>query len=195
MPNARRSLRLSVPPLWLIGVCLFLPTVRACSKMESPASLLVGDKGAFVALLAPYLVAQFLAILTIVALGRDRVGRGVSIAAAALATAAAASSVMLATVFFHSRSVTESLWSLGSAAAFVAGVVVMVRARRLEPWARLVRLHAAYAIFTLPLAAFLCRIAVEDGPGKLGIGAPLFVAAVVALAALHLRPRAASLSV
>ena len=70
MPNARRSLRLSIPPLWLIGVCLFLPTVRACSKMESPASLLVGDKGAFVALLAPYLVAQLLVILTIVALGR-----------------------------------------------------------------------------------------------------------------------------
>ena len=63
----------------------------------------------------------------------------------------------------------------------------MVRARKLEPWLRLQRLHAAYTIFTLPLAVLLARIGCEDGLRKLGFGAPLFLAAVAALAIVQAR--------
>jgi hypothetical protein len=63
----------------------------------------------------------------------------------------------------------------------------MWHAQRLEPFARLGRFHAAYTIFTLPVAALLCRIAIGDGLHKVGIGAPLFVAAVAALAFVHAR--------
>ena len=181
-------LRFSAPPLWLIGVCLFLPTVRACSKMESPASLLGGDGGFFVALLSPWLVAQLLGILAIVALARGRVGRGITVGSAILTLSAAASSVVLAAVSCFDRAkLSEQLWSCAAGVAFVAGVVVMWRARRLEPFARLSRFVAAYTLFTLPVAALLCRIAVEDGLHKIGIGAPLFVGAVAALAFLHAR--------
>lgn len=189
MPNARCSLRLSVPPLWLIGVCLFLPTVRACSKMESPATLMRGDHGFFVALLSPYLVAQLLGILAIVALARGRVGRGLGVSSAILTLLAAASTVTLAVVGLGERSphFTERLWSCAAGIAFLGGVLVMWRARRTEPFERLARLHAAYTIFTLPLAALLCRIAFEDGLHKIGYGAPLFLAAEAALAVLAFR--------
>ena len=187
MANPRRTLRLSVPPLWLIGLCLFLPTVRACERMESPAEFLAGDKGWFIALLMPYVVAQGLAILAIVALARGRIGRGVSAATAALVLAAGASSVALAMVGLDGHRLDEELWSGGAGAAFVAGAIVMLRARRLEPWARLARLHAAFTIFTLPLATLLVRIAIGDGLHKIGIGAPLFVAAVAALVVVHAR--------
>ncbi|HEY2746112.1 MAG TPA: hypothetical protein VGL86_15860 [Polyangia bacterium] len=188
MPTPRRSIRFSVPPLWLIGVCLFLPTVRACEKLESPAQFLVGDKGWFVALLAPYVVAQLVAILAIVALARGFVSRRINIATTLLVLAAGASPVALTLVCFDGTPrLIELIWSGLAGVAFLAGAAVMLRARKLEPWARLQRMHAAYTIFTLPLAALLARIAVEDGLHKIGFGAPLFLAAVAALAIVHAR--------
>lgn len=187
MANPRRTLRRSIPPLWLIGLCLFLPAVRACSRVESPAEFLVGDGGWFIALLTPYVVAQILGILAIVALARGRVGRGLTVASAGLALAASASAVALSTVGFDGRRFDEAVWSALAGAAFVAGVLVMVRARRLEPWTRLARLHAAFTIFTLPVATLLLRIIIGDGIHKVGVGAPLFVAAVAALVVVHAR--------
>jgi hypothetical protein len=188
MPAPRRSIRFSVPPLWLIGVCLLLPTVRACEKLESPAQLITTEKAWFAALLAPYIVAQLIAILAVVALARGFVSRRITIATALLALAAGASAVVLAIVGFEAHAhVQEQIWSGLAGLTFLAGVAVMVRARKLEPWARLSRLHAAYTIFTLPLAALLARIACEDGIHKMGFGAPLFVAAVAALAIVHAR--------
>jgi hypothetical protein len=185
--GTRRSLRLSLPPLWLIGVCLFLPTVRACEKMETPAQFLLDDKGFFLALLTPYLVAGAIAVLGIVALARGEVSRRISMATAGLVLTAGASTVTLALVGLDGRHLVELFWSVWSGVAFVGGVIVMLRARRLEPWTRLARLYAAYTIFTLPLAALLCRIAFDDGLRKIGFGAPLFVGAVAALALIHAR--------
>ncbi len=188
MPTPRRSIRFSVPPLWLIGVCLFLPTVRACSKLESPAQLLVDDKPWFTALLAPYLVAQLIAILAVVALARGLVSRRITIATALATLAAGSSAVMLTIIGFDEHPhLEDQIFSVLAGIAFVAGVAVMLRARRLEPWTRLSRLHTAYTIFTLPLAALLARIAIEDGLHKMGFGAPLFLGAVAALAIVQAR--------
>jgi hypothetical protein len=179
---ARRSLALSVPPLWLIGVCLFLPTVRACEKLESPASLLWGSPPFFTGLLAPYLVAQLLAIVVIVALSRGRVTRLATGAAAVLVALSGASSVLLAVSGIDGHRPAEAAWCVGAGAAFAAAFAVMLRARTLEPWTRLCRFVLAYTIFTLPLATFLARIVVSDGVHRVGIGAFAFLAAVAALA-------------
>lgn len=185
--GARRALKLSVPPLWLIGVCLFLPTVRACEKMESPASLLWGSPPFFAGLLAPYLLAQLLAIVVIVALARGRVTPLAMRAAALLVVLSGASALLLAVSGIDGHRPSELLWCLFAALAFVAASVVMLRARTLDPWTRLARLIAAFTLMTLPLAAFLARIVVGDGVHKVGIGAFAFLAAVAALAVVHAR--------
>jgi hypothetical protein len=187
MPTGRRSLMRSLPPLWLIGVCLFLPTVRACEKMESPASLLWGSKPFFAALLAPYLVAQLLVVIAVVALARGRVGKLVTGATAALVVAAGASAVVLTLTGFEHSNGTEQAWSCFAAGCFVAGVAVMIRARSFEPWNRLAHFYAAYTIFTLPVASLLARILVGDGIHKVGFGAFLFLGAVAALVGVHAR--------
>src|SRR5436305_21359 len=67
--RSRRAAWLSSPFLWLIGVTLFLPTVRACDRVETPAHLIQGSP-MFAGLLAPFLVAELLAILILVPLLR-----------------------------------------------------------------------------------------------------------------------------
>lgn len=182
MSGPRRSLKFSLPPLWLIGLCLFLPTVHGCHALESPAQLMWGAPLPLVAMLSPYLVAQLLVIVAVVALGRGRVGPLVTRATAALAGAAATSAAMLAFVGFDGHDLTALLWRVFAGVCLAGGVALLVRARRLEPWARLVRYHAAYSIFTLPMAALLLRIVVEDGPHRVGVGAWVFLAAFLALA-------------
>ena len=184
---ARRALKLSVPPLWLIGVCLFLPTVRACEKMESPASLLWGLPPFFSGLLAPYLVAQLLAIVVIIALARGRVSPWATRAAALFVVLSGASPVLLAVSGIDGHRSSEALWCLFAAVSFVAAIVVMLRARSLDPWLRLERFVAAFTLMTLPLATFLGRIVVGDGVHKVGIGAYGFLAAFAALAVVHAR--------
>ncbi len=187
MPTGRRSLMRSLPPLWLIGVCLFLPTVRACERMESPASLLWGEKPFFLGLLAPYLVAQLLVVITIVALARGRVSPFITRATAILVMLAGASAALLSVTGIEGRNATEQAWCVFAGGCFAAAVAVLVRARALEPWTRLAHFHAAYTIFTLPLAALLARILVGDGIHKVGYGCFLFLAAFAALAGVHAR--------
>ncbi len=187
MSAPRRWTKLSLPPLWLIGLCLFLPTVRACEKLESPAQLLWGSKPLFVALLAPYLVAAPLVVVGVIALGRARVTPPLGRAAIALAVGAAASAAVLAALGLDGRDFVAQLWRAFAALALVAGAVVLVRARRLEPWARFGRTYAAYTIFTLPMAALLARIVVADGPQRCGVGAFVFLAAFAALVVVHAR--------
>ena len=185
MSGPRRSLKFSLPPVWLIGVCLFLPTVRACEKLESPAQLLWGAKPAFVALLSPYLVAPLLLILGVVALGRGRVAPLLARVTAVVAGIAGSSAAMLTWLGFDGHDAATELLRGFAGACLAGGAIVMVRARRHEPWTRLVRLHAAYTIFTLPLAAFLARILVGDGPRGVGVGAWCLSAAVAALVVVH----------
>lgn len=176
----------SLPPLWLIGVCLFLPTVRACEKLESPASLLWGSPPFFTGLLAPYLVAQLLAIVVVVALARGRVTPLLTRATAVLVGLASASSALLALVGIERRNrLDEQLWSVFAGLCFVAAAFVIVRARRFAPWTRLAHFLAAYTIFTLPMATLLARIMVSDGVHKMGYGAFVFFAAYATLVSVH----------
>lgn len=176
-----------MPPLWLIGVCFFLPTVRACEKMESPASLLWGSPPFFTGLLAPYLVSTLLAVVVIVALARGHVSAWATRAAALLVVLSGASAVLLAVVGIDRPRLSELPWCLLAGASFIAAIVVMLRARALEPWLRLSRFVAAHTLMTLPLATFLARIVVGDGVHRVGIGAFAFLAAFAALAVVQAR--------
>jgi hypothetical protein len=161
--------------------------VHGCRTLQSPAQLAWGAPLPLIALLSPYFVAQLLVIVGVVALGRGRVGSLATRATAALAAVAASSAAMLALVGFDGHDLAAQLWRAFAGLCLAGGVVVLVRARRLDPWTRLCRYHAAYAIFTLPMAALLLRIVVEDGPHRVGVGAWAFLAAFVALAVVHLR--------
>lgn len=187
MSGPRRSLKFSLPSLWLIGLCVFLPTVQGCHSLQSPAQLMWGAPLPLLALLSPFVVAQLLVIVAVVALGRGRVGPLHMRATVALAAVAASSAAMLAFIGFDGHDLTAHLWRLFAGACLVAGVAVLVRARRREPWTRLSRCHTAYALFTLPMAALLVRIVVEDGPHRVGVGAWAFLAAFVALAVVQVR--------
>src|SRR4051812_41800428 len=116
MDRPRRALLRSVPGLWLIGVCLFLPMVRACEKLESPAQLIRDEPLPFTAMLSPLLVAEALAVVTIVALARGYVSRRLSRLTLALVVAAAPSSLALTAPVVLARYSDEKLWGLYAAA-------------------------------------------------------------------------------
>ena len=188
MERSRRSVLLSVPPLWLIGVCLFLPTVRACERMESPATLIQGGPWPFLALLSPYVVAELLAVLAIVALARNRLTPLITRATTALVVAAASSSIWVIVVaYFDRRHPRELAWGLFAVGCVAAAGVICWRARRQEAWTRQARLLTAYTLFTLPLGTMLVRMGIEDGLHRLGYGAYGFLAALVALVVIHSR--------
>jgi hypothetical protein len=189
MDRARRLLVRSVPSLWLMGVCVFLPMVRACEKLESPASLIRGEPLPFAAMLSPLVVAELIAILLIVMLARGYVSRALSRLAFALVLAASSSSLALTAPFLLARHADEQLWGLYAAACFVAAATLLWRARRLDGWQWPARLVGVFAVLTLPVATLLARIIVEDGPHKVGVGAWLFLAAEATLLALHARWR------
>src|SRR4051794_8878780 len=188
MSTSRRSLKRSLPPLWLMGVCLFLPAVRSCNQLESPAQLLWDSKPWFAMMLSPYVVAQLLVVVAIVALARGAVGRLGTWATAALVALTASSAGILAVLGFDGHDATAQLWRLFAAVAFVGGAIVYARALRLaEPWTRLWQLQRAYVLFTLPMAALLARIVAGDGPRRVGVGAFVFLAAYAALVVVHTR--------
>jgi hypothetical protein len=187
MQTSRRSLKLSLPPLWLMGVCLFLPAVRSCENLESPAQLLFDSKPLFAMMLSPYVVAQALVVVAVAALALGRVGRFATWATALLAGVAAASAGVLAVLGFDGHSLSDQLWRLFAAVCLAGGVLVFARALRRDEWTRLLRLHAAYTIFTLPMAALLARIVVGDGVDRVGVGARLFLLAYGALVVVHAR--------
>ena len=187
MQTSRRSLKLSLPPLWLMGVCLFLPAVRSCENLESPAQLLFDSKPLFAMMLSPYVVAQALVVVAVAALALGRVGRFATWATALLAGVAASSAGVLAVLGFDGHSLSDQLWRLFAAVCLAGGVLVFARALRRDEWTRLLRLHAAYTIFTLPMAALLARIVVGDGVDRVGVGARLFLLAYGALVVVHAR--------
>jgi hypothetical protein len=68
--QARKAALLSSPFLWLIGVTLFLPTVRACEDVVSPAQLIHDKPLPFALMLSPFCCGELLAILLLVPLLR-----------------------------------------------------------------------------------------------------------------------------
>ena len=185
MPTSRRSLKLSLPPLWLMGVCLFLPAVRSCEKLVSPAQLLSDSKPLFAMMLSPYVVAQLLVIVAVVALARGRVTPFATWATALLAGITASSAVVMVGMPDGTicPRICRSCWpssrsSAAQSCSCARGVPTSGRA--------ILRLHAAYTIFTLPMAVLLARIVIGDGPRRVGVGAWLFLVAYAALVAVQL---------
>jgi hypothetical protein len=188
MERSRRAALFSVPPLWLIGVCLFLPTVRSCDHMESPAQLIRGGKWLFMSgMLAPFLLAELLAILIIVMLARGYVGKWIGRATLALVIGCAASPVILAVCDVTSHHLGEQAWALAGFGAVAAAAVVLWRARAVTAFARQAHYLAAFAFLNLPLALLLVRILVEDGRRNVGIGGWIYLGASATLAAIHAR--------
>jgi hypothetical protein len=190
MERSRRAALFSVPPLWLIGVCLFLPTVRSCDHMESPAQLIRGGKWLFMSgMLAPFLLAELLAILIIVMLARGYVGKWIGRATLAVVVASAASPATLALCDATSQHLDEQAWALLGFAALIGAAVVLWRARAVTEFERQAHYLAAFALLNLPLATLLTRILVEDGRRNIGVGGWIYLGASITLAAIHLRRR------
>jgi hypothetical protein len=193
MEPSRRAALLSAPPLWLIGVCLFLPTVRSCDHLVSPAQLLRNDPLLMSGLLSPFLVAEALAIVVIVCLVRGHLGKWLRRAAAALVVLSLSSPalMLLALVVQISHgSASEHLTSdvcavLAVYAALVGGLAFLWRARRVDGFDRLVKLLAAFTVTTLPSAGLLTLELVEGGPKQVGIGGWGFLGATCALVVIH----------
>jgi hypothetical protein len=187
MERSRRAALFSVPPLWLIGVCLFLPTVRSCDHMESPAQLVRGQPLFMGGMLSPFLLAELLAILVIVTLARGHVGKWIGRATLALVVLTAASPAILGVCDVASRRIEEQAWGLVAFGAIVAAAVVLWRARRVTAFGRQAHLLAAFAFLNLPLATLLTRILVEDGRRNVGVGGWIYLGASLTLVAIHAR--------
>jgi hypothetical protein len=187
MERSRRAALFSVPTLWLIGVCLFLPTVRSCDHMESPAQLVRGNPPFMGGLLSPFLLAELLAILVIITLARGHVGKWIGRATLALVVLVAASPAILGVCDFTSRHIEEQAWGLVALAALVAAAVVLWRARRVTSFARQAHFLAAFAFLNLPLATLLTRMLVEDGRRNVGVGGWIYLGASLTLVAIHAR--------
>jgi hypothetical protein len=172
--------------MWLIGVCVFLPTVRCCQRMESPASLVREGPLLFAGLLAPFFVAELLCILGIVALARNRTTRLLTGATIALVFAAAGSGSLFGFMsLWDKHSPFEHAWGVLMLTLVAAGMVMMMRARWQNSWARQADLYAAFTLFALCLAIQMARIVADDGVRHLGIGGWLYLAATGALVAIH----------
>jgi hypothetical protein len=173
MERSRRSVLFSLPPLWLIGVCVFLPTVRCCERMESPASLVYGGPYLFAGLLAPFFVAELLA---------NRTTPRLTAATVVLVFLSAASGSLFGFMsLWDKHSPFEHAWGVLMLTLVAAGLVMLVRARFCQSWARQADLYAAFTVFALCLAIQMGRVVAEDGLRHLGIGGWLYLAAVAAL--------------
>lgn len=188
MERSRRSVLLSVPPLWLIGVCLFLPTVRSCERMESPAMLVRGGPLFFSGFCSPYLFAELLAVLAIVALAGQRVTPRLQRATLAAVVLSSASAVILAAMGMRAVvSAGERVWSLFAAGCVIAAFTTLWRARRDDQWSRFAASLRAYVVLALPMTTHLARIGIEDGAHRLGWGAYVYFVAAAALCVIHVR--------
>lgn len=186
MERSRRAALWSVPPLWLIGVCLFLPTVRSCDHMESPAQLVRGQPLFMSGMLSPFLLAELLAVVVIVALARRHVGKWLGRAALSVGLLALASPAILAVCDLATRHLDEQAWGLFAVGNFAVAAWVLWRARAASGFDRLALVVGAFTAATVPLATLLARILVEDGRRNVGVGGWCFLAATAALVAIQL---------
>jgi hypothetical protein len=170
MERNRHATFLSAPGLWLLGVSLFLPTVRACERMESPASL-VRDSWPFAAMLAPYLLADVLLVLVVIALCRVVVPRFCSRAMLALVPLAAASPACLVYAGLDHPHGNDATLAIVAGLSLIVAVNVWIFALRGAGWRRMALLVATFAILSTPLGCLLALIVFEDGPHRVGIGA------------------------
>jgi len=142
------------PLLWLLGLCAFMPLMRACNEVQTPAQLMAGSPG-FVALFAPYALALPLALATMWALKR---GPGGGTAAFSLLAAAATliSPVLILWVELDERHGRFAFVRMGfEALALLAALLVLVRALVVRGWRRQAAALTAFALAALPLGVML----------------------------------------
>lgn len=175
---------LSTPCLWLIGVTLFLPSVRGCHEMQSPAQLMAEDPLRNVFWLSPFLVAELLAILTLIPLLK-KVEPSWRIWGLSLATVIPAfGSPAFFLVIVEREKPLFQWYAAGAALSVGLALALIVSGARKRGWPRHVHLLAAFTSLTLPLATFAAQIFIMDGPKAVSIGAYTFVAATAGLTLL-----------
>lgn len=182
----RRAASLSSPFLWLMGVTLFLPLVKACERVESPAQLVSDGAPLFLALLSPFLVAGLLAIVILVALlKRVEPSRRTWLAALSTVLPVLGSPSVLSFVFLDKpRGFVDYAYAAGSAEAILLALFVLVVGARRRGWARLMSTVAAFTILSLPMTIFFVHGLIEDGVGHIYVGGVTFTVAMLGLSLL-----------
>jgi hypothetical protein len=173
--------------LWLIGVTLFLPTVRACEAVESPAQLVRDEPLRFGPLLAPFLLAELLLILVLVPLlRRVEPSRRNWLAALATVLPVFASPALLVFVFVSDGSSrVDHLYVAGCVVAMLLALVLLVAGARRRGWPALMSTVCAFTLLTLPLTVWFVQGLVEDRTlSHIYIGSVTFVFAMLGLTSL-----------
>jgi hypothetical protein len=170
--------------MWLVGLCLFLPCVQSCQHVTSPVELLADEPQLTLPLLAPFVLAQPLAIITIVALLR-RVppGRRLGALSTILAWLTLASPLLVAAL---DRADGLSPWQLRVAvdvAAMVGALALAWPRRDVAGWQRHAQRLTAFALASLPLGMLMLRLGFAH---DLRLGGWLAMPALLALPAITL---------
>lgn len=175
-----------MPPLLLIACAFFLPTIRVCNTVESPASLTAEG---LVWIVPWYLCALVLAAVTVVALVKLRAPSRAGWIAGGLAVGscgcvAVAGLVAVAPEFVTNDDGAAAMLLLLALPVCVAlGGVLAQRARRHRGWPAWTRLLLVYWLMLLPLVVLLAHAALEksDRTETFGIGAYVVLAGIAAL--------------
>jgi hypothetical protein len=189
--RSRLGALFSTPFLWLIGVATFLPTVKACERVESPASLIRGGPLPFSLLLSPFVVAELLAVIILLAgLLRAEPSRRWWLATLALVVPAFSSPATLVYCFCDKPThLTDQLYILGSALASLAALVILIRGVRADGWGRILASVRAFTVLSLPLAVWFVHLELEEHLRHVYAGGPLFVGGMIGLVAVAARFR------
>ncbi len=195
----RRTSGRTVPPLVLVVCAFFLPTLRVCNVVETPADFVADG---LVWIVPWYLSAFVVAAVTVVALIKLRAPARpgwivAGIGVGCCACVALAGVVAAAAALPDGRDTLVAMLVLaGLLICLGASVQIVRRARAHHGWKAWTRLLLLQWVLLLPLVALLILFALDGGDSKptLGIGAYVVFAAVAALgvvlAPLFLRPGA-----
>lgn len=154
--RARRASAANTAALWALVVAFFVPCVRICGRVESPAEVVAKDPPFALVALPTYLLALALALSTMVFLSRSigptdgarRVYR-VLLALYGLVASGAALAILGGAIADARSPLAFSLGVLMLGAA-VTGWVRWRASRRYEPWLGWAALSYAFAAFTVP---------------------------------------------
>jgi hypothetical protein len=179
----RRASAWSIPPLLLIVLAFFLPTVKVCTAVESPMAL-VGDGLVWVA--TPYATAAVLIVVTALALRRaSPPGRvGVYVASVAIGGCGLVGVGLLVIVLLDADAdLASTIWCGGTTLALGLGGAFAARARQVGHWSRWLLLIATYTCWAAPIGLLLVLIMLEPNADRMAVpGAHAYLLALAALA-------------
>lgn len=175
--RSRRAAVASLPSLAAISAAFFLPFVRGCETMVSPASFVAESWGKWAAtvwVVPRFAVAALLGALTLVAILRRRApGRRSEVAAfLALVPSLCAYAINVWLLSEHRGTAVVAIAGVGGAALAAAAI-------RGSSWVRWERLIAAHAMLSAPLL-IVVGDALRDpgGTANVGGGAWLYATAL-----------------